>query len=122
MRYDPIDNIILFGGSLTIVGLADWLKNESIEVKIYTSKRHSVERLTQEKNLEELINEIGVPYVITEDINIEDSLINEITPNTVGIGIGEAWSFNSEIIDAFEGKLLDFMGIPLPRYLSLIHI
>ena len=88
MRYDPIDNIILFGGSLTIVGLADWLKNESIEVKIYTSKRHSVERLTQEKNLEELINEIGVPYVITEDINIEDSLINEITPNTVGIGIG----------------------------------
>ena len=121
MRYDPIDNIILFGGSLTIVGLADWLKNESIEVKIYTSKRHSVERLTQEKNLEELINEIGVPYVITEDINIEDSLINEITPNTVGIGIGEAWSFNSEIIDAFKGKLLDFMGIPLPRYRGGAH-
>tara|TARA_Y100000746_G_scaffold3977_1_gene3619 strand:- start:919 stop:1941 length:1023 start_codon:yes stop_codon:yes gene_type:complete len=121
VRYDPIDNIILFGGSLTIVGLADWLKNESIEVKIYTSKRHSVERLTQEKNLEELINEIGVPYVITEDINIEDSLINEITPNTVGIGIGEAWSFNSEIIDAFKGKLLDFMGIPLPRYRGGAH-
>ena len=121
MKYDPIDKIILFGGSLTIVGLAHWLKNESIDVKIYTSKRHSIERLTDDKNLEELINEIGVPYVITEDINLEDSLINEITSNTMGIGIGEAWSFDSKIIDAFKGKLLDFMGIPLPRYRGGAH-
>ena len=99
MKYDPIDKIILFGGSLTIVGLAHWLKNESIDVKIYTSKRHSIERLTDDENLEELINEIGVPYVITEDINLEDSLINEITSNTMGIGIGEAWSFDSKIIE-----------------------
>ena len=121
MRYDPINSIILFGGSLTIVGLADWLKSQSIQVKIYTSKRHSVERLTKEKNLKQLIDEIGVPYVITEDINTEDSLMEEITSNTMGIGIGEAWSFDSKIIDAFEGKLLDFMGIPLPRYRGGAH-
>jgi len=121
MRYDPIDNIILFGGSLTIVGLAEWLKNESVDVKIYTSKRHSIERLTKDKNLEDLINEINVPYVITEDINIENTLTDEITPNTIGIGIGEAWSFNPSIIDAFGGKLLDFMGIPLPRYRGGAH-
>ena len=121
MRYDPIEKIILFGGSLTIVGLAKWLKTESIEVKIYTSQRHSIEKLTKDKNLEDLIKEINVPYVITEDINKENMLIEEITSNTMGIGIGEAWSFNSNIIKAFGGKLLDFMGIPLPRYRGGAH-
>jgi methionyl-tRNA formyltransferase len=121
MRYDPIEKVILFGGSLTIVGLAKWLKSESKDVKIYTSTRHAKEPLTKDKNLEELIQDIGVPYVITEDINTEDTIRCEITDNTIGIGIGEAWSFDSDMIDSFKGKLLDFMGIPLPRYRGGAH-
>ena len=121
MKYNPIDKIILFGGSLTIIGLAKWIKAESIELRIYTSKRHAKEKLTKDKNLEELIQEIGVKYIVTEDINTEGTIHSEITVNTIGIGIGEAWSFDSKILNSFKGKLLDFMGIPLPRYRGGAH-
>ena len=122
MRYDPIDKVILFGGSLTLSGLAKWLISEEIQVKIFTSPRHAEESLTNEgKTLAELLGELEVPYVMTEDINKESSLMAEITPKTLGIGIGEAWSFDAKIINAFSGKLLDFMGIPLPRYRGGAH-
>jgi methionyl-tRNA formyltransferase len=121
MKYNPIEKIILFGGSLTIVGLAKWLKNESIEVIIYTSTRHTKEQLTANQNLEELIEDIGIEYIVTENINTEGTIYSEITTNTVGIGIGEAWSFDASLINKFNGKLLDFMGIPLPRYRGGAH-
>ena len=122
MRYDPVDKVILFGGSLTLSGLAEWLKSEEMQVQIFTSPRHAEESLTDDgRTLAELLRKIEVPYVVTEDINLESSLFSEITPNTIGIGIGEAWSFDAKIINAFAGKLLDFMGIPLPRYRGGAH-
>ena len=122
MRYDPVDKVILFGGSLTLSGLAEWLISEEMQVQIFTSPRHAEESLTDEgRTLAELLGELEVPYVVTEDINKETSLLAGITSNTMGIGIGEAWSFDAKIINAFAGKLLDFMGIPLPRYRGGAH-
>ena len=121
MRFDPIDKVILFGGSLTLAGLVDWLRNEGLETLIYTSPRHAEEKLDGEKTLSEMLNALEVGFVITEDINADTGLMSEISPSALGIGIGEAWSFDERIIDAFGGKLIDFMGIPLPRYRGGAH-
>ena len=105
-----------------MVGLAEWLLAERTAVSVYTSTRHAAEPLDSHgTTLARKLNNLGLPFIETEDINAEPGLFSEITATTIGIGIGEAWSFNAEVIAAFEGRLLDYMGIPLPRYRGGAH-
>jgi len=122
MRFNAINKVILFGGSLSLVGIAKQLKSDGIQTIVYTSPRHAAEILnTSGQTLLEMLNDLSLHPVITEDINKETSLMDEITPHTLGIGLGEAWSFDGSIIKRFECRLLDFMGIPLPRYRGGAH-
>ena len=117
-----IKKVILFGGSPTIVGISKWLISQKIELLVFTSPRHAKEVLAKDnQTLSKLLKKINVNYVITEDINKEKELLSHINDETLGIGIGEAWSFNQKIINKFSGKLIDFMGIPLPRYRGGAH-
>ncbi|HAT1774457.1 TPA: hypothetical protein ACGG5K_001533 [Legionella pneumophila] len=122
MKYNQIDKVILFGGAPLLVATANWLKSNNFRLIIYTSPRHAVEPLDETGlTLKETLERLEVSYVITENINSEPTLKQEITPNTLGLGMGEAWSFSEEIINQFQGRLLDFMGIPHPRYRGGAH-
>jgi RimJ/RimL family protein N-acetyltransferase/methionyl-tRNA formyltransferase len=122
MRFNSISKVILFGGSATLIGIAEMLKLEGIKTIVYTSPRHAAEVLNASgETLLDMLNELSLSPIITEDINKETSHMDEISPNTLGLGIGEAWSFSAAIIDKFGGRLLDFMGIPLPRYRGGAH-
>jgi len=62
-----------------------------------------------------------ISYWSVSDINVDSDLIRKITPNTLGIGIGEAWKFSTEILVRFSGRLLDLMGTRLPQYRGGAH-
>ena len=80
-------------------------------------RHHAAEPLDASgATLAQALKSLGLPFVSTEDIGSEPTLPGEITPNTLGIGMGEAWSFSPALIRAFGGRLVDFMGIPHPRY------
>ena len=122
MKFNNINKVILFGGSPTLVGIAESLTTDNIQTIVYTSSRHAAEVLnTSGKTLRDMLEELSLSPIITEDISKEASLFDQITPNTLGLGIGEAWSFSAAIIERFNGRLLDFMGIPLPRYRGGAH-
>lgn len=122
MKYNSIDKVILFGGAPLLVATARYLKESGLGLRIYTSPRHAVEPLDASgTTLAQALDAMGVPFVSTEDINKERGLLSEITPGTLGLGMGEAWSFGPEIIQKFGGRLLDFMGIPHPRYRGGAH-
>jgi RimJ/RimL family protein N-acetyltransferase/methionyl-tRNA formyltransferase len=122
MRYNNINKVILFGGSLTLLGTIKYLKNENMNTLVYTSPRHASEILDESgTTINNELRELGVPFIVTDDINTENALLDEITPETLGIGFGEAWSFDKNIVNKFNGKLLDYMAIPLPRYRGGAH-
>lgn len=122
MKFNQINKIILFGGAPLLVATAKWLQSSPLTVKVYTSPRHAVEPLDETgRTLQQALDQLAISYVITEDINTEPSLLQEITAETLGIGMGEAWSFSATIIQRFGGRLLDFMGIPHPRYRGGAH-
>lgn len=122
MKFNRIDKVILFGGAPLLVATARYLKESGIAVRIYTSPRHAAEALDATgTTLAQALAALGSAFVSTEDISSEPTLQGEITPATLGIGMGEAWSFSPEIIRKFGGRLIDFMGIPHPRYRGGAH-
>ena len=95
-----------------MANLAGYAKNNGYDVHCFTSER-------QKGTVG--ITSNSIPLHIVDDIcsnNIFQSLISE---TTLGIGIGEAWRFDKETIDKFNGRLLDYMGIPLPHYRGGAH-
>ncbi|MFQ5890823.1 MAG: hypothetical protein ACE5JR_12325 [Gemmatimonadota bacterium] len=122
MRFNRIDRIILFGGAPLLARSAEALADDGYELFVFTSPRHAHEAVTPDgRRLEEVLASLGTPYWVTDDINGEKALPGLISSSTLGLGMGEAWSFGRELIDAFEGQLVDVMGIPLPRYRGGAH-
>ena len=118
----PIRRVILFGGAPLLVATSKWLRKNGYELHVYTSPRHAAEPVEADgSTLAQALARLGIKFVSTEDINAEASLLPLIDHTTLGIGMGEAWSFNRDLIDRFGGRLLDFMGIPHPRYRGGAH-
>lgn len=116
------DHIILFGGSPLIVAVAKMLRMRNLHVDIYTSPRHEAEPIGEQgETLGTVLTRAGLDfYQCTDDIE-RDFPIDTVGPWTMGLGFGEAWPFSQRIIDAFGGRLLDFMGIPLPKFRGGAH-
>lgn len=123
MKFGNINHLILFGGSRILC---------EFSLKIKKSKKYKLSVFTCDRQLKDIIYPDGttlqrflkinkIDYTTTDDINSCDILFKKITKSTLGIGLGEAWSFSKMIIDLFDGRLLDFMGIPLPKYRGGAH-
>lgn len=122
MKFGPITRLLLFGGSRILAELALYLRNRKYQYAIYTSPRQLQDVIYPDgRTLKKCLKNISAPYISTEDINRESDLLNNITPHTLGLGLGEAWSFSGKIIKRFNGRLLDLMGIRMPQYRGGAH-
>jgi hypothetical protein len=123
MRFGRIDTIILFGGSRCTAELAaDILEKGVYGLSLYTAARQLADPVFPGgETFGGFLERRGIPYVCTEDINAEADLPGRITPGTLGLGLGEAWSFSPELIARFGGRLLDLMGVRLPQYRGGAH-
>ena len=121
ISFGKIEHIILMGGSWVTAEFLKTLLERKIETKLYTSPRHYDDIVDEEMHtLEQVTNFLNVSTVVTEDIN-DDFLKSDITDRTLGISFGAAWVFNTETVALFNGRLLDFMGIALPKYRGGAH-
>ncbi len=122
MIFPKPKHIILFGGSPLLVSLAKMLRDRDYTLDIFTAPRQEAEPIgAHGETLGEMLSKAGMDwYQTSNDIN-EDLQAGIIDGTTLGIGLGEAWSFKQPLLDAFNGRLLDFMGIPLPMYRGGAH-
>lgn len=112
MRFENIDNIIVFGGSERVVNLLSAAGN--IGKHVVSGARY-LDALIPPVNctLASLLEANGIDYYAVEDINafaIQDLL----TDDTLGISLGAPWIFKDEFIRKFSGKLLNGHGAKLP--------
>lgn len=123
MNFGKIDHIILFGGAPLLAAFAGSIaQNGKYRIHVFSSTRHLEEIIyLDNKTLKKTLDENGIPYFDSPEINKDPHIKDIVTENTLGIGLGETWSFNKELIDLFNGRLLDFMGIRLPQYRGGAH-
>ena len=123
MKLGTIEHIIIFGGSRLTAELAAYLKENGIYAfDIFTCERQLNDYIYTDKiTLRQFLKDRSIPYYSTENINDNKIIKTVITAHSLGLGLGEAWSFSKDIIDLFAGRLLDFMGIRLPQYRGGAH-
>ncbi|MDP2586437.1 MAG: hypothetical protein Q8P32_01570 [Candidatus Komeilibacteria bacterium] len=119
MKFNKVNKIILFGGSFLLAELFQYLKKETdLETVVFSAARH-LDEAVNEKNetLRQLLNREQVKYFEADDINSDKNLAAQVTPNTLGLAMGAAWTFQKPLVSIFnQNHFLDFMGVDLPKY------
>jgi len=121
MKLKKIDNIIIFGGTINALKILAFLQKTKYESYLFTSIRMLKEIVNEKGTLEKNLNLLKINYFIEKDINKSKKLEKLIMKHSLGIGIAEPWKFNKKIIKKFNSNLIDYMGIPLPRFRGGAH-
>jgi len=113
----------LFGGSRCLAEFAAAVRaNNGYRIIIFSCERQLNEVIHADgRSLRDSLHSLGVTVRSTDDINTDPLLRDLITPATLGIGFGEAWSFSRDLLDRFAGRLVDLMGVRLPQYRGGAH-
>jgi methionyl-tRNA formyltransferase len=123
VEFGDIRHVILFGGSRILAELSVQIREEDVySLDVYTCDRQLNEPIYFDgTKLGAYLEHHKIEFISTDDINEAPTIRNRITENSLGIGLGEAWTFSKDLIDRFHGRLLDFMGIRLPQYRGGAH-
>lgn len=123
LKFGKIDNIVLMGGSPLLAEFAIFLENsKKYTVTFFSCNRQLNEVITKKGDtLKDVLKQQKISYFVPEDICRDKHFRSLITKSTLAIGVGEVWRFDTKTIEKFNGRLLDFMGIPLPRYRGGAH-
>jgi methionyl-tRNA formyltransferase/RimJ/RimL family protein N-acetyltransferase len=109
-------------GGITIIGGGKLMKDIALYAKKYSEVLVVVSKRHHEKEIEDELKAKGCIYYISDDIN-NDSTFESIAKENLRICLcfGPAWIFDQKIIDLFEGRIFNFNGIPLPKYVGGAH-
>lgn len=114
---------MLLGGGHLLLRSIEKLLAEEIPVAVFTSPRHAGETAAGDgASLSEALARRGVACETVDDINSALPLLRRhATESTLGIALGPAWIFRSDVCSLFRDRLVNFMGIDLPRMRGGAH-
>lgn len=123
MKFGKVDRLLILGGSRCTAELALYMQKQAgMPFFLFTAPRQLQDVIYPDgTTFENYLNKNAIPFDVTEDINSHQPFLDAITDGSLGIGLGEAWSFSKPVIERFNGKLLDLMGIRLPQYRGGAH-
>jgi len=122
MKFGHITKILLIGGGNLLLPLGEWCRTEGIEFAVYTSPRHAEEIQGEDSDsLREALEKNGIDVHVRDNINDDSELSNLVSQNTLGLAVGPAWIFHQPVLDLFQGRIVNFHSIPLPRYRGGAH-
>lgn len=121
MKLFNFDNIIVFGGSVNCLFFLNELKKNKINYHFFTNQRMLNDKILKNRTFKDCLSDDKINYISTSDINKNKKIFNYINNNTLGIGFGQPWYIKKKLLKKFNGNILDFMGIPMPKYRGGAH-
>ncbi len=114
---------LLFGGGNLWCEFAAELKQKGYGTVAFAAPRHLSEQREGGGTVEAYLKKEKVEFYSSEDISADfEKLVKpRIKEGTVGLYLGPAWYLLPQQITAFNGSLLELMGIPLPQYRGGAH-
>ena len=121
MKFNKINHIVVFGGSQLTLEFLKLLKKKKINYHYFTNKRQLLDNLSNNLNLRDNLKKNNIKFYETYDINKNKLLKKVFTKNSLGIGFGQPWKFKQKLLKLMNPNLVDFMGIPMPKYRGGAH-
>ncbi len=121
MKFNKINHIIVFGGSVSTLFFLKYLKKNKINYNYFTNQRLLNDVILDNKTLKEHLVYNKLKYVSTSDINKNNKIYKIINTKTLGIGFGQPWVIKKKLLKKFNNKIVDFMGIPMPKFRGGAH-
>lgn len=123
----PIDTLIFFCGPVHwLPDAVKIVREQGVKVYIFAVTRHLDEQfdtslVQQPRTFRQVLEEEKIPYFHVTDVNTSPELVSVVTDKTMGLGIGEAYTFTTSTLELFRWRLYDFMIIRLPQYRGGAH-
>ncbi len=122
VRLQPTNSYFLVGGGIQLAEFSKLLKTKNKEVTVFAAKRHAEEVLPILKlSLKEYLLRLDIKLISPEDINNDKTFLSKCNSNTIVLGFGETYKFSQQVINDYKFRLLDVMGVPLPKYRGGAH-
>lgn len=123
MRITKPHNFVIFGGGRLLVEFSRVLERKGYCTYIFAAPRHLNETIDSNGiTLRQTLKKTGLAFFEEEDINRSEALKKITQKASIGIGLGEVYTFNKNTIRLFSGMLFDFMTIKLPKFRGGAHI
>lgn len=114
MNFGKINKIILFGGGNILLYAAEIIKNNNIDIVVFSAKRH-LNEMVDGAPFHIKLRDNNVMFIESEDINTDQNLDGHIDKYCIGMSMGAAWIFKPPLIKKFNGRLINMHGSRLPQ-------
>ncbi len=121
MKFTKFNHIVVFGGSQITLEFLKLLKKKKINFHYFTNKRQLSDNLINNSSLKNNLKKNEIRFFETEDINKNKLIKKVFTGRSLGLGFGQPWVFKKELLKLMNPNLVDFMGIPLPKFRGGAH-
>ena len=106
--------IIFFGGGDLLIFFVKFLKKKKIDLVVFTEKRHLNQKY-QNTNIKNYLKKNGVKFFDYLK-NIDNKILKEITPYSIGISNRYSLIFKKPIIEKFKNRLFNIHSQALPNF------
>ncbi len=123
-RFDHVTDVVLIGGGDLLLFVAQLAMHMGWTVRVVVAPRHAATVLPLAgQTLTKALDDLGMPVFETADIN-RWAGIAEAVPrpgSSLALCFGPAWIFSQEVCAWFNAGMINYNGIPIPRYLGGAH-
>jgi methionyl-tRNA formyltransferase len=124
VRFGAVKRVTLIGGGDLMLDCVALARAAGWDVSVILAPRFDDEPLPIcGRRTGEAFRETGARVALVEDINAWDEVeaFGGSGPDAVSICFGPAWIFSDRVRAAFGHGMINFNGIPIPRYLGGAH-
>ncbi len=121
-RFGQVEQITLIGGGDLMLQAAILAQDAGLGVAAILAPRHADETLPlADKAAAAAFAGIGVRAHRVDDINAWPDIGDAGGERVLALCFGPSWIFGEHVIERFGAGMINFNGIPIPRYLGAAH-
>ena len=123
-RFGHVESVALIGGGDLMRQTARMLRDSGLRTTIVLAPRHAKEALpVAGEPAKKAFADEGSEVHVVQDINTWPELgsVDWAGANSLALCFGPSWIFSEHVLARFGAGMINFNGIPIPRYLGGAH-
>ena len=121
-RFGTVKKLTLIGGGDLMLQTAILAQHAGLDVACVLAPRHAEETLPlADKATAAAFAEISVKTHLVDDINAWAKIGDAGGEGVLALCFGPSWIFAEHVLERFGAGMINFNGIPIPRYLGGAH-